>query len=192
MAIYKTTIPLADDDQSISQADIQQNFEKANSDFEFDHVAFTNTGSNVGMHNSITTPAQAVDPTTVAEIPKFYSKSVITAPGTPQVLQFSRGESDATPTPLTNIYGNLTTITSTPVTLIDLSGITSCVFEITVDNGSTVLQKNTILYYGTAIESQKCAGLITSFTYTLSGNIIQITDTASQLVSYTINFLRLE
>ncbi len=99
---YSPNIPGPNDLLSNSQQDIKNNFTSANTTFGIDHYAFDNLTVNVGKHNKITTPliVGSAHPTTIAAEPKFYAMQDIAAAG---VLQYSRGPSDAAPTPLTKL-----------------------------------------------------------------------------------------
>ncbi len=59
---YHPNIPQANDDPSISQGDMLDNFIKLNSDFSVNHVPFT-SGGNKGFHTLVQYPTvQATDP----------------------------------------------------------------------------------------------------------------------------------
>ena len=72
---YNPNIPQPTDRPSNSQADILTNFQTLNSIFGNNHVPF-NASSNNGKHNVCEFPAQASDPTTVANELALYSKDV--------------------------------------------------------------------------------------------------------------------
>jgi hypothetical protein len=118
MPTFQPSKPQATDILSVSQADIQGNFESSNTSFGVDHYAFDATSSN-GFHKTVTTPDQVTDPTTVGLPPKFYAKSVLT---TPKILQFSRIGNDGVPTPLTTFNISGTIVPNGFANLIDMAG----------------------------------------------------------------------
>ncbi len=106
MSIYNPNIPIGSDFLSISQGQILQNFNKANSSFGIDHYPFADLTPNNGKHNQVTTPIfvdnppTGLPPVTAADEPKFYAfRDATQLP----VLQYSRGPSNAIPSPLTKL-----------------------------------------------------------------------------------------
>lgn len=80
MSFYTPSIPQAGDDPKVSQAQIQGNFGRLNTDFNVDHVQFTSS-INRGQHRKITfQDVLAVDPNKAADIASLYTKLFNSAP----------------------------------------------------------------------------------------------------------------
>ncbi len=79
MATYQETKPEAQDDQDVSQVDLQQNFEANNETWAVDHVEpDPNTDGNRGKHNKVTFVEQSSDPTPGTDECVLYAKDVST------------------------------------------------------------------------------------------------------------------
>ena len=76
MSGYTPNIPAASDRPSQSQAQILSNFQTLNSTYGVDHYDFTTATTNQGKHQKVTLPAQAADPTTIANELALYAKNV--------------------------------------------------------------------------------------------------------------------
>lgn len=97
---YAPNIPQPTDKLSDSQGVLLSNFQQLDTSFGTDHYAFSNGTSNNGFHNTITTPlvVGSAHPATAAAIPKFYAMQDSANLG---VIQYSRGPSNAVPSPVT-------------------------------------------------------------------------------------------
>lgn len=79
MATYQQNKPEENDNQDVSQVDLQQNFEANNETWNVDHIApDPNTGGNRGKHNKVTFVKQSASPTPGANECVFYAKDVST------------------------------------------------------------------------------------------------------------------
>lgn len=76
MSGYTPNIPAASDRPSQSQAQILSNFQTLNSTYGVDHYDFTTATTNQGKHQKVTFPAQAADPTTIANELALFTKFV--------------------------------------------------------------------------------------------------------------------
>jgi hypothetical protein len=103
MAFIANT-PLATQKLKDSKPQLLGNNIQLDASFGVDHYTFSNGTTDNGKHNQVTTPniVGAVHPTTLADEPKFYGMQDSTQSG---VLQYSRGPSDAVPSPLTRLHG---------------------------------------------------------------------------------------
>lgn len=110
--VYTRNQPIGTDDLDISQPFLATNTNAADDSFGVDHYKFSDTTSNNGFHNTVTTPVfvdnppTGLPPVTVA-IPKFYGFQINANYGT---LQFSKGPTanplePCVPTPLTSLQG---------------------------------------------------------------------------------------
>lgn len=127
---YKPNIPIATDFLSVSQVDILNNFTVLNTAFGIDHYDFADLTADRGKHNQITLPeiVGAVDPTTLADETKFYALQKTANLG---LLQFSRGEGDAVPTPVTSFQSPNTAQTinfGTAQNILDFTGMPNSIF----------------------------------------------------------------
>jgi hypothetical protein len=205
MSIYNPAIPQANDDLSDSQGQILQNFDKANSSFGIDHYNFANLTADNGKHNQITTPAfidsppTALPPVTIAAEPKMYAFQDSANAG---VLNYSRGPSNAVPTPLTSIHSPVTPIITTanvPVTVFDFTGLarsfciaTAC--DMTGVPG--VINSNIafVIWTGSDLNFLVMAGVNSgTIRFQTSGSILQLVSTpgAANNLYWTLDFLRM-
>jgi len=96
---YNPSIPQANDDPTISQAQLLANFGIWNSSFSANHIPLT-SGANQGFHTSIFFPTPlGSDPNLSAPISSLYPKSN----GTTNELFFQNGATSANVKQLTNL-----------------------------------------------------------------------------------------
>ena len=76
---YNPNIPNVSDFLSLSQKQMNANFQVINNSFSIDHVAYTAVESE-GMHDSLTMRPQTLDPVTSAVQSSIYNKLVATVP----------------------------------------------------------------------------------------------------------------
>ena len=127
---YKPNIPQSTDNLSQSQIDMLGNFQQLNTSFLVDHYTFADLTANNGKHNTVTTPAYVaapptgLAPTTNANEPRFYAFQDYAAIGT---IQYSRGGSNAIPSPITFLQSPSSPIIMNPgdtTNVIDFTGTT--------------------------------------------------------------------
>ena len=164
--MFKNSIPQPTDNLSDSQADLLGNMQQLDTSFGVDHYAFSDLTANNGKHNKITTPliVGGVHPTTSASELKFYAMQDLAAIG---LLQYSRGVSDAPPSPVTYVQSpSVATVipNNSSVTIIDLNGITSAA--------------GTLFIYGTLPPSL----FIQDCTFYFANNIFVLSNTSSSVV----------
>lgn len=101
---FNPNIPQAADALSKSQLQLLNNNININTSYGIDHYDFADDTANKGFHNQVTTPIidPAGHPNTTADYCRFYAMQ--DDPTLP-ILQYSRGVSDAVPTPVTNVQG---------------------------------------------------------------------------------------
>ena len=95
--------PQPQDDISVSQADLLENFTELNTQFSVNHVGFDDTTGDAGKHKFVTFVQQADTPETKADEQVVYAKD---SDGTPEL--FARPESNGTEYQLTK-SGNINT-----------------------------------------------------------------------------------
>lgn len=121
---FNPNVPQPGDLLSKSQNDLLNNNSALNSVFGIDHFSFSNATANSGFHQKVTTPAIGAVPATTTN-PIFYAFSPYAQIG---VIHYSRGPSNAVPTPLTTLQSSsspisLSPLASTPV--LSTAGITT-------------------------------------------------------------------
>lgn len=102
--------PTATEFLQVSQGLINTNFTSSDNTFGIEHYKFSDVTANKGFHNTVTQPLiiGAAHPTTTTN-PIIYAMS--SNGSSPFTLQFSRGTSNAVPTPITNLNSPSTPLT---------------------------------------------------------------------------------
>lgn len=127
--MFNPSIPQANQLLSNSQGDLLANMTALDTVYGIDHYKFSDGTTNSGFHNTVTTPVVTPNPTmppythptTLAGLPKFYGMQDSANLG---VIQYSRGPSNAVPSPVTFLQSPATQISI-------LAGLTSNVFDFT-------------------------------------------------------------
>lgn len=140
MTNFNNNIPQPNDLLSDSQGVLLTNNQALDATFLIDHYTFSDNTANSGKHNTVTTPiiTGSAHPTTSATELKLYAMQDLAAIG---LLQYSRGTSDATPTPITEFQGPLAgsvVLNAANLSLIDLTGITRAVGTVYIGARSTL------------------------------------------------------
>lgn len=118
---YTPGIPLANDYIDQSQPVLKDNFDALDSVFDVDHYKFSDATANLGKHKTVTTPAESSHVSTAANEPVLYAYQDIAALG---VLQYSRGGSDAVPTPVTSLHGTIASLgPGATQSILDVNGL---------------------------------------------------------------------
>jgi hypothetical protein len=121
---YKPNIPQPNDNLSVSQNDILGNFQQLDTSFGIDHYKYSDATTNNGFHNQATMPliVGGTHPTTAAGITKIYAMQDNSPIG---LINYSRGPSNATPTPLTSIHSAHVFVLASPATIniVDFTGL---------------------------------------------------------------------
>lgn len=94
-------MPISGDTLGGTRDRIKTNFQLIKSVFDENHYTFGLGGQ--GKHRFVTTPDQITDSITAANEPKMYARATSINAG---VLQYSRGGSNAIPTPLTSLHSS--------------------------------------------------------------------------------------
>lgn len=134
---YNPNIPNATDLLSNSQGQLRTNFQTANTSFGIDHYAFADTTPNNGFHNKVTTPliVGSAHPATTTN-PLLYAMQDSANIGT---IQYSRGPSNAVPTPITSLHSGTAPIIMNNgdiTNILDFTGITRAMMTLYVWNAS--------------------------------------------------------
>lgn len=192
---YNNNIPQASDLLSDSQGDLLLNFQTLDNSFGVDHYAFSNLTADNGKHNTVTTPIVTgnVHPTTAADEPKFYNQKIS---ANFESIQYSRGGSDAVPTPVTRINSPATPVVliSTGTTpMIDLSGVPLAIFRvIAVDTISGVINQSIIIFQaGSYIIPLQPAFSLDIFN---AGTVLQLVNLSANVMNvyWHLEFYRLQ
>lgn len=129
--VFKANIPQPTDNLSKSQGDLLGNMQQLDASFLVDHYTFSDISGQTGKHRQVTTPVPAppAHVTTLTE-PKMYGNQDTALVG---AIQYSRGPSDAVPTPITKLHaGPLVIASSTTSTVLDFTGIPRAICQLMV------------------------------------------------------------
>lgn len=178
---YNPNIPLAPDFLSVSQGDLLNNFSVADTSFGINHYKFSDLTANNGKHNNIQTPLVigAVHPSTPANENSFYTMQDSAPLG---LLQYSRGPSDAVPTPVTSLQSQaaaLVLASSATTNVLDFTGLARAYGLLFVVNSGVVNPRNEIFFISWNGTSLNSVSITTSaggvnFAVVMSGNVMQI------------------
>ena len=191
--VYRTDQPVAGSSLRRSQPLLQENTSSANTTFELDHYPFNDTTANIGLHKQVTNPVQVTAPSTSADQTKLYT---LTPHATIGPMQFTRGESNAIPTPLTNLHGTLPALapSTNSTSFFDFAG--------TPLSQGVILYQSNIVSAGTTLSIYNTnfawdgTRLVRSNTtnFSLSGTNIRVfnnnTISTQNNIVWTINFFR--
>lgn len=197
MAYFDT--PLADVNQDVTQPQIRANFQQANTSFGTDHYAFDNLTVNNGFHKQVTTPDQGGDVVTTTN-PVLYAKSPYAAIG---LIQFSRGPSNAIPSPITFLQSPSSPITLTQnatTNVLNFTGFGPTIATIyAIDTGIPKSVSCTFLWTGSSFykASAQDSGFTGTLSITTSGNILQVQNSSASAITFnnvywTLQFLRIQ
>jgi hypothetical protein len=204
---FNPNVPQPNDDLSDSQGDLLLNFQTANTSFGRDHFAFSDLTANNGKHNQVTTPVfidsppTGLPPVTTTD-PKAYGFQQTVPLG---VLQYSRGPTNAVPTPLTSLQSPSTAIVLAPLAttnLLDFTGILRAVVDVYAADytlpGFVAINglKNvsTVFWNGTNFFTFAQAA-IPSLVISATGNILQLKNNSATpltTVYWTMRFVRID
>lgn len=160
---------------SITGPKLTSNSTFINTSFGQDHYPFTDGSAYNGFHNQTTMPliAGSAHPSTTTYC-RMYAMQDSTPLG---LLNYSRGPSSATPTPITNLYSSSSPITLIPngsaVNMLDFTGLPLAMVTIKAFNansGTPVTCWQAIWWTGSAFIGVGGSGLGTIS----SGNILQL------------------
>ena len=207
MSLYNANIPQPGDFLSVSQQDILNNFTQLNTSFTVDHYAYDDTTANNGKHNKVTTPliVGGSHPITIADEPQFYAMQDSANLG---VIQYSRGPSEAVPTPLTRLQSPSTPIALTnsggapanQTDILDFTGISFAMFTVHAGNlgPNNPRHAYAIGWWRSSIPAFNIQYLYqsnSSFNIEASGNILRIRNSSSSNalnnVYWTLQFERI-
>lgn len=187
---YTPVIPVSGETLGGTRDRIRTNFELIQSTFSENHVPIG--ALNGGNHTVIRSVNQSTVPTTPVDEPALYATNDGNSLG---VLHYSRGGSDAVPTPLTGLHSPSTPIVlanNATTNMVDFTGITVAAFQVNAVNLSGILPSytGTLWWNGAVVAPVFPQG---GFTLALAGNVLQlqnISGGAYNDVYWTINLLR--
>jgi len=181
---FLNNIPQPGDRLKVSQGQLLGNNQQLDTSMGVDHYPFSNLTSDNGKHKYVTSIDQVTHPSTIANEPKFYGVSQISQLG---VIQYSRGPSNAVPTPVTSIHSP--GAVSAPATVFDFNGLTIATAMLYAFSGPTS-GTYFIWWDGTTLTSnQLTSGASLSIT-TAGGQLIITTGGAN--IYWTLHFERLQ
>ncbi len=201
---FNPAIPQPNQLLSNSQNDLLVNMTALDTVFGIDHYKFSETGSNGGYHNTVTTPVVTPNPTmppynhpaTLAGLPKFYGMQDSANLG---VIQYSRGPNNSAPSPVTILQSPVAAIPmaqNTPITVFDFSGLSRamCFFSAIGTCAAPVADlyiSANVFWTGSKLYAGSFGtGLF--FTVTVAGSVLKLTSIVAGTVSayWSLQFLR--
>lgn len=201
---YNPNIPMANDDLSDSQPQLFNNFSIADTSFGVDHYKFSNLSGNTGKHNQITTPIfvdnppTGLPPVTAANEPKAYAFQDSANVG---VLQYSRGPSNAVPSPITLLQSTsaaIVLLNTGTTNVLDFTGLARafCMLYLSEMSINPSINNNVyfVIWTGSALVLQRLSSGASGLTAQASGNILQIRNGSGVTLSniyWTLEPLRL-
>jgi len=206
MSLFIPTIPQANDNLDFSQGQLLSNNAGLDTVFGVDHYKFSNATASKGFHNQVTTPVFVASPIALPNAPPttttnpiFYGYEALDAGGMPidnlGVLQYSRGPSDAVPTPLTELHSTAAAIvlaSGATTNVLDFTGINLSISNIYIFNTtlSATPVTQTIYWNGSLLSGLGGTLLLTQ----QAGNILQIKNGSSGSLSiyWTLEFKRIQ
>lgn len=191
---FTSNIPATGQSLGQTRDPIRDNFTNYNNLVSQDHIPPNNPSpysAGQGKHNQVTTPVYVANPvtglppTTVANEPKFYAFQDSTALG---VIQYSRGPSNAIPTPITNIQSTspvTPAVTAGSTTnVLDFTGLSVAIFNIyAFDSVLAAKPVNSITGYWTGSAFINLGSLTASIAFIASGNVLQIKNNTASTMS---------
>ncbi len=194
---YIPTRPTANEDLSDSQPIIQGNFSKADTSFGIDHYSFSNATVNNGKHNQVTTPliVGAAHPTTLANEPKIYAMRDSNPVG---VINYSRGPSNAVPSPITNRQSTSAAIVLAPgaaTNVLNFNGLARAIVTLfAFDAGAMVIPSISADIFWTGTTFAGISPLATTIQIVSSGTTLQVKNAGADALNnvyWTLRFHRL-
>lgn len=203
MPSYQPNIPTGTVRLDVDYQNLQGNFEQANIVYGTDHYPFDNATANQGFHNVVTTPPYVEDPPTglppvTAANPKAYAFEQYAALG---VLHYSRGPTNAVPTPLTSLHSTAAgTALGAGATLnvLDFTGISLAFATLYAQNAASLGTNRLyalVLWSGSGFYLQNLATTgANSLAIQATGNILQIKNNGGALADlyWTLEFARIQ
>lgn len=185
---------------TISQPQLLGNMQQLDSTFGVDHYRFSDGTANNGKHNQVTTPliVGGVHPTTIAAEPKIYAMQDSANAG---VLNYSRGPSNAVPTPITFLSSPATPITlakNTPLQIFDFAGLNLAYGNFWIMDsalpGAARCNFAVFEWTGVALQIFVPPAMAASYSFNVFGSVFSITNFASatSTLYWTIQFIRIQ
>ncbi len=194
MSLYDPNVPTGLINLDIDYQNLQNNFSQLDTTFGIDHYKFSDQTANNGFHNTVTQPliVGAAHPATAADVPKIYTMKDGTNGAT---IQYSRGGSNAVPSPITTIQSAAAPFNMAPssnVNIYDFTGITRAIAQFFV-SGITARLIIGVFWDGANFTFIDNPG--SSFMLTSSGNILRLTTSVGTTVNnivWTLQLIRVQ
>ena len=204
--VFNPNRPIATELLSDSQPLLLSNNQDLDTSFGIDHYKFSDATANNGFHNKVTTPSYVATPPTglppvTGANPILFGWEYTANVG---MLQYSRGPSNAVPTPITNLYSPSTPITignSSNTLVLDFTGISLAQAILTFtynlnSNSNEYIQIYAVRYRTGPIASASLLSPIgLGLTAQFSGSILSIVSSgtgASTNLYWSLNFVRIQ
>ncbi len=181
---YTRNIPITGDSLGGTRDRIRTNFQLINDDFAINHVAFNALGA--GKHKFINQPDQVADVASAANEPVMYAKGTANA----GVLQYSRGPSNAAPTPITALQspGGVALANNTATPVLDFTGIPIAMGIIYAFDSMNTLRKCLayVWWNGTVLNIENLVSVTSSIRAQVNGTTLELfnNNTSSGMTVY--------
>ncbi len=213
MSLFLPNVPQPGDDLQFSQPELLSNNQGLDTVFGVDHYKFSDATVNKGFHNQVTQPAYVASPPTglppaTTTNPILYSFQQTAPMG---VLQYSRGPSNAAPSPVTSLQspiGGITLLASPgTISIMDFTGVpTIAIAELYFGTNNTTfpvrgrfsvlfIAPNTgLIIEGTSKDSGTIPLTFNALGVQFAGNILKLTNINAIPFTmwWTLRFLRVE
>lgn len=149
---YTPVIPQSGESLGSTRDRIRTNFEQISSVFGNNHYTFDALGE--GKHQKVQTPDQVSDVASAANEPVLYAKASSNA----GVLQYSRGPSNAAPTPITSLQsvGAIPCANNASIPVLDFAGLPLCMAMIyAFDNLNSTRKALAFVWWDGAVLSRE-------------------------------------
>jgi hypothetical protein len=203
MSLFLPNIPQANDNLDFSQGQLLSNNQGLDTVFGVDHYKFSDATVNKGFHNQVTTPPYVASPPTglppaTTTAPIFYSFQNSAPLG---VLQYSRGTSNAVPTPVTSLQSpaaaqNILALST--VNILDFTGLARAygdAYAVSLTNpGAPLRSIVNFVWDGTSL-SVVSYFAVTTFRFTISASNLALQNATASTINdiyWSIDFTRIQ
>lgn len=189
MSLFNPNVPTGFVNLDVDYQNLQNNNMQLDTSFGVDHYKFSNQTANNGFHNQVTnpevvnTPPDALPPSTTAAINRIYAYTIPQVGSTAPIglIQYSRGVSNAIPTPLTSMQSPSTPLVilmGNTTNVIDFTGLTRCAGILTTwdmqTTGVNKVVETLVIWDNARIFTQNIVNSGGDLQVVTTGNILQV------------------
>lgn len=189
---YTPDIPQSGESLGSTRDRIRTNFEQQSTVFGNNHYTYNDLEE--GKHQKVQTPAQVADVASAALEPVLYARAADNA----GVLQFSRGPSNAAPTPITALQsaGAVPCANNASIPVLDFTGLPLCMAMIyafdSLGSGRKALAY--VWWDGAVLRSEQLTSAVFSIRVDVAGANLSLTNNGTGVamsIYWTLDFKRL-